>query len=82
MTYVADLHINSPYARATSPRLSFDGLARWAGLKDIDLLATGDFTHPAWLQEARGRLTKGAGGLLELTGVRFVLGTEVSCVAR
>jgi uncharacterized protein (TIGR00375 family) len=82
VTYVADLHIHSPYAIGTSPRLSFDGLARWAGLKGIDLLATGDFTHPAWLQEARGRLAEGAGGLLELGGARFVLGTEVSCVAR
>jgi uncharacterized protein (TIGR00375 family) len=81
VTYVADLHIHSPYARGTSSQLSLGNLARWARLKGIDLLSTGDFTHPRWLREIRDTLRQADGGLLELDGVFFVLGTEVSCVA-
>ena len=82
MTFVADLHVHSPYAIGTSGRLTFDNLAYWARLKGIDLLASGDFTHPEWLRESRYKLQDTGDGLLEHAGVRFVLGTEVSCVAR
>ncbi len=51
MKYIADLHIHSRYSRATSPNLNLAHLAAWAGVKGIDLLATGDFTHPAWRKE-------------------------------
>ena len=81
MTYVADLHIHSRYAIGTSRHLTLEALAGWARLKGIDLLATGDFTHPRWLQEIRTRLAERGDGLLELDGVKFVLGTEVNCVA-
>ncbi len=46
-----DLHIHSRFSRATSSRLTVPHLAAWAGIKGIDVLATGDFTHPAWRQE-------------------------------
>lgn len=55
-TWRADLHIHSRFSRATSTRLTVPHLAAWAGAKGIDLLATGDFTHPAWRQELRGAL--------------------------
>ena len=79
MTYVADLHIHSPYARSTSKALTFDNLARWARIKGIDLLASADFTHPVWFRETRRKLRDAGDGLYEYGGVRFVLGTEVSC---
>ena len=81
MSYVADLHVHSPFARGTSRRLTFDGLAHWAKVKGIDLLATGDFTHPVWIEETRTRLADAGNGLFTLDGVHFVLGTELSCVA-
>ena len=81
MSYAADLHVHSPFARGTSRRLTFDGLAHWAKVKGIDLLATGDFTHPLWIEETRDRLTDAGNGLFSLDGVHFVLGTELSCVA-
>ena len=81
MSYVADLHVHSPFARGTSRRLTFDGLAHWAGVKGIDLLATGDFTHPTWIEETRQRLDDAGNGLFTLGSVHFVLGTELSCVA-
>ena len=81
MSYVADLHVHSPFARGTSRRLTFDGLAHWAKVKGIDLLATGDFTHPVWIEETITRLADAGNGLFTLGGVHFVLGTELSCVA-
>ena len=81
MTYVADLHLHSPYAMGTSSRLSFESLAHWARRKGIHLLASADFTHPAWFEETRSRLRDDGDGLFTYDGVRFVLGTELSCVA-
>jgi uncharacterized protein (TIGR00375 family) len=79
VTYVADLHLHSPFARATSRELNFENLSRWAGIKGIDLLASADFTHPAWFEETRRKLREAGDGLYEYDGVRFVLGTEVNC---
>lgn len=81
-SFVADLHVHSPYAFACSKALTLDNLAVWARRKGIDLLATGDFTHPAWAAELRDNLIAGAEGLYEYGGARFVPGTEISCVYR
>lgn len=78
--YAADLHLHSPYARATSRQLSFENLVKWAKIKGIDLLASADFTHPVWFAETERTLNEAEDGLYEYEGVRFVLGTEVSCV--
>ncbi len=93
MTFAADLHLHSPYARGTSPALSLQTLAYWADIKGLDVLACGDFTHPAWLAELKDSLRPAGSGLFELVAqperhnvpgrerpARFVLGTEVSCV--
>ena len=82
MTFIADLHIHSRYAYATSKNLSLENLACWAKLKGIDLLACGDFTHPAWFAELAQKLEGGEDGLYRFQGTNFVLGTEVSCVYR
>lgn len=78
--FVADLHIHSRFAYACSKNLTLEGLASTALTKGIDLLATGDFTHPAWLAELEGSLTEVDAGTFRYCGVNFVLGTEVSCV--
>ncbi len=63
----ADLHIHSRFSRATSPRLTVRNLAAWAGAKGVDVLATGDFTHPAWREELREALAPDdSTGLLRL----------------
>lgn len=80
--FVADLHIHSPYAFACSKSLTLDNLASWARRKGIDLLATGDFTHPRWAEGLRSDLAETDDGLYEFGGVRFVPGTEISCVYR
>ena len=78
--FVADLHIHSRYAYACSKNLTLSNLAATAKTKGIDLLATGDFTHPAWLAELAAGLDSIADGTFEHEGVNFVLGTEISCV--
>ena len=80
--FVADLHIHSRYAYACSKNLTLANLAATARTKGIGLLATGDFTHPAWLGELEAGLTPVDVGTFEHDGLRFVLGTEISCVYR
>ena len=80
MSFVADLHLHSSYAYATSKALSLENLAEWAKLKGIDLLAAADFTHPRWFDELRRKLAPSSPGLYSYQGANFVLGTEVSCV--
>ena len=82
MTYVADLHIHSSYAYATSRELTLENLAHWARIKGIDMLASADFTHPVWFEETASKLAETDDGLYEYDGVKFVLGTELSCVGR
>ena len=78
--FVADLHIHSRYAYACSKNLTLHSIAETARIKGIELLATGDFTHPAWLAELEAGLEEADHGTFHHGGVNFVLGTEVSCV--
>ena len=80
--FVADLHIHSRFAYACSKNLTLASIAATAKAKGIGLLATGDFTHPAWLEELEANLSPVDVGTFQYDGVNFVLGTEVSCVYR
>ncbi len=94
MPFVADLHIHSKYSRATSREMSPESLWKWAQLKGISVIATGDITHPAWLTELAGKLEPAGNGLFMLrdlyaTGdvpsscrseVFFMLSGEISCI--
>ncbi len=53
---IADLHIHSHYSRATSKDMTIEGLAKNAVIKGIDILGTGDFTHPKWVAELKKKL--------------------------
>ena len=64
--YIADLHIHSKYSRATSRDCDIQHLDLFARRKGIDLLGTGDFTHPAWREELSERLTPAEEGLYVL----------------
>jgi DNA helicase II / ATP-dependent DNA helicase PcrA len=66
MEYCADLHIHSPYSRATSPESSLVGLAAWARIKGIQVVATGDFTHPGWFERLKQELQPAEPGLFRL----------------
>ena len=78
MRIVADLHVHSKYARATSNRCDVDGLSEGAKIKGIDVMATGDFTHPAYFNELKMKLTEEKNGLYPYRGVNFILSTELA----
>jgi DNA helicase-2/ATP-dependent DNA helicase PcrA len=66
MRLIADLHIHSRFSRATSRDLSFASLHRAALEKGIDLVATGDLTHPGWMSEIAEQLEPAEPGLYRL----------------
>ncbi len=74
----ADLHIHSRFSRACSKDITLENLEKWARVKGIGLLGTGDFTHPIWLNELKERLTERDGILYSKSGFKFLLTGEVS----
>ncbi len=84
MRITADLHVHSRYSRATSKDMDVGNIALWAGRKGINLVGTGDFTHPGYLRELKSALVPGANGLFRPRGgdkrIHFILTTEVSNV--
>ena len=64
--YIGDLHIHSRYSRATSKDCTPEYLELWARKKGIDIVGTGDFTHPAWREELSEKLEPAEEGLYVL----------------
>lgn len=81
MRVVADLHCHSKYAMATSKDTDLEHLSLCAKAKGIDLLGTGDFTHPAWVAELKEKLEAVPGsGLYSHAGIHWMLTGEVCTV--
>lgn len=91
MRVIADLHLHSKFSRAVSRDMTIPAIALWAKKKGIDLVATGDFTHPRWLEEICTTLSENGTGILTLThpidgqhdeqlSPRFLLSTEISTI--
>jgi len=84
MKFVGDFHIHSRFSRATSKELTIPNLDRWAAIKGIRVMGTGDFTHPGWMEEMKQCLEPAEQGLYKLKGkdspTRFVLSSEISCI--
>jgi len=76
--YFADLHIHSRFSRACSKDLNLENLEKWARVKGIDLLGTGDFTHEVWLKELKENLEERNGIFYTKSGFRFLLTGEIS----
>ncbi len=68
MEYIADLHIHSPYSRATSRESTLAGLAAWAAIKGIQVVGSGDFTHPGWSATLKEELVPAEPGFFRLKG--------------
>jgi len=66
MRFIADLHVHSHYSRATSPDMCPEGIWKWAQLKGISVIGTGDFTHPRWFKELKKKLDPAGNGLFTL----------------
>jgi len=74
----ADLHIHSRFSRACSKDITIENLEKWARVKGIGLLGTGDFTHPFWLKELKEKLVEKEGILYSKSGFKFLLTGEIS----
>jgi PHP family Zn ribbon phosphoesterase len=84
MRFIADLQIHSKYSRATSSKMVIEELAKWAKIKGIKVIGTGDFTHPAWFSELKSKLKPAEPGLFiwkddpNKDPTRFMLTAETS----
>jgi len=82
--FIADFHIHSKYSRATSPDMNLESLDKWAKIKGIKVLGTGDFTHPEWFKNIKERLVPAEPGLFKIKNgddsTRFILTAEISCI--
>jgi len=90
MSFIADFHIHSKYSRATSHDMDLESLDKWAKIKGIKVLGTGDFTHPEWLKNLKSKLEPAEPGLYNLKSqisnlksedkTKFILTSEISCI--
>jgi len=87
MRQVLDLHIHSRYSRACSPKLTLENIDSACRIKGVDIIATGDFTYPAWFGSIKKELTETFpnSGLYKLKTapddkVKFILSSEVALV--
>lgn len=84
---IVDLHIHSKYSRACSKALELPTIAKACVVKGIDILSTGDFTHPLWIQHSEEMLREDNPGVYRLKhpepgteNILFILGTEIACI--
>ena len=72
----ADLHIHSRFSRACSNAITFENLVKWAKIKGLNLLGTGDFTHPIWFEEIKKMREKD--GFYYYQDFPFIITGEIS----
>ena len=81
MKVIADLHIHGRHSQATSKDLTIPNLEKYARTKGVNLLGTGDFTHPKWIQHIKEELaTEKEGIFYTKNGFAFMLQTEISLI--
>lgn len=84
--FILDLHIHSKYSRACSKELTLPNIAFACEKKGIQVVVTGDFTHPAWAAHIREELVEDGDGIYRLKNeeskTRFLLGTEVASIKK
>lgn len=87
MKVIADLHIHSKYSRAVSKDMNLENLDIWAKKKGIQVMGTGDFTHPQWFSEIKTKLEPAEEGLYVFESAtksdfvaRFILTAEISSI--
>ncbi len=82
---ILDFHIHSRFSRACSKELTFENIAKWSHIKGINIVGSGDFTHPVWIKEFEELMKSNGKGLYSLksgeySDIYFILSTEVSCI--
>ena len=66
MRYIVDWHIHSKYSRACSKQLELPVIDQWCARKGIDIVATGDWTHPQWFAHIKENLEEVRQGIFRL----------------
>ena len=84
MQIIADLQLHSKYSRAVSPDMTLSEISRWSAVKGIELVATGDWTHPLWFKFIKDQLKETSSGIFTLkerpNETQFLLSTEISSI--
>jgi uncharacterized protein (TIGR00375 family) len=76
---IADLHLHSKYSRATSKQLTIFNLEKYAKIKGLNLLGTGDFQHEEHRKDIDKYLKEDGKGILRTrSGFPFIWQTEIS----
>lgn len=75
-----DFHIHSKYSRACSTNISIENLVKWARIKGLNILGTGDFTHPLWLKEIKEKLKGNGNGFYYYENFPFIISGEISLI--
>lgn len=81
MRTIVDWHIHSKYSRACSKQLELPVIDEWCARKGIDIVATGDWTHPEWFKHIKEQLVEKRQGIYGLKSGgkgEFMLVQEVS----
>ncbi len=78
----ADLHTHSKYSRATSNKMNIKHLSINGCVKGLNLIGTGDFTHPEWLKEIKENTIHKESGILESkhNDMKFMLTSEIATI--
>jgi len=86
MKKILDLHIHSKYSRACSKELELPQIAKACEERGIDIVVTGDFTHPLWFDHIKKNLIEDTPGIYKLkddsSTTRFLLGTEIASIKK
>jgi uncharacterized protein (TIGR00375 family) len=77
---IADLHIHSKFSRACSKNLDIENLVKWAKIKGLNLLGTGDFTHPVWFEGIKNKLKSNNKGFYYYEDFPFVISGEICLI--
>jgi uncharacterized protein (TIGR00375 family) len=77
--FFGDFHIHSRFSRACSTNITIENLVKWAKIKGINLLGTGDFTHPQWLKEIKEKLVE-KNGFYYYEDFPFIITGEISLI--
>ncbi len=81
MRIIADFQLHSKFSRATSKNMDTEHLSKGAKLKGLNLLGTGDISHPIWLQTLENELQEiPDSGLFKFDDMLFMLTGEVSTI--
>lgn len=78
----ADLHIHSKYSRATSNTMDIKHLSKYGVMKGLNIIGTGDITHPKWQEEVKKETEYLGEGVYKskYNDMRFMLSAEIATI--